>query len=210
VFARIKAQVGLAQVKVRGCRLISARCGSRQSFTRLRSASTFRPLEEVRLCSSFETATDIPRGRSCSGGRSPARLRSAWRPQEGSTRLSDLLRSGRSEQEMFVPDVEWSKCSARCECQQSCSTLEHMGKGHEVEIQVPRDAVAALRQEYGSIWLPMIACSKARCVVASSTFSMITWRQTWPASPSWTTRSVLFADRWFDAQHPSSEVNEAQ
>jgi hypothetical protein len=40
----------------------------------------------------------------------------------------------------------WSKCSARCECQQSCSTLEHMGKGHEVEIQFPRDAVAALRQ----------------------------------------------------------------
>jgi hypothetical protein len=27
---------------------------------------------------------------------------------------------------------------------------------------------------------------------------------------SWTTRSVLFADRWFDAQHPSSEVNQAQ
>ena len=49
-------------------RSISARCGSRQSFTRLRSASTFRPLEKVRLCSTCETATRIPRGRSCSGG----------------------------------------------------------------------------------------------------------------------------------------------
>jgi hypothetical protein len=58
---------------------------------------------------------------------------------------------------MFVPDDEVLdqvvKVSARCECQQSCSTLEHMGKGHEVEIQFPRDAVAALRQEYDRVHL---------------------------------------------------------